>query len=238
MKRREVIFSTFQIADIINRSNNISSFRFKRPDDFQYLPGQYIIVQLRINHQLVQKAFSLSSSPTEQEFIEFTKKFTGHEFSEGLKALQVGDFLNLDGPFGSFTLKEDDNKIAMLAGGIGVTPFRSMIQYSMDKGIDNDIVMICSNKTEDDIIFKDDFQEMMKQHPNFSIVLTCTRPTDNWTGICGRIDRNMIEREVPDFRERMFYICGPPVMVESMKELLRSMDIPDNMILFEDFFGY
>jgi len=48
----------------------------------------------------------------------------------------------------------------------------------------------------------------------------------------------MIEREVPDFHERMFYICGPPVMVESMRELLRSMDIPDNMILFEDFFGY
>jgi len=233
-----VIVPKFQITDIINRSNNVSSFRFKRPLDFQYLPGQYIIVQLDIKHQSVQKAFSLSSSPTETEFIEFTKKFTGHEFSEGLKALQVGDSLNVDGPFGYFTLKENENKIVMLAGGIGVTPFRSMIQYCVDKGIDNDIVMIYSNKTEDDIIFRDDFQEMMTKHPNFSIVLTCTRPTDNWTSICGRIDRNMIEREVPDFNERMFYVCGPPVMVESMRELLRSMDIPDNMILFEDFFGY
>lgn len=144
----------------------------------------------------------------------------------------------MEGPFGSFTLKEDEKKIAMLAGGIGVTPFRSMIKYSTDKGIDNDIIMICSNKTEDDIIFKNDFEKMIKQHSNFSIVLTCTRPTNNWTGICGRIDRDMIEREVPDFHDRMFYICGPPVMVENMRELLKYMDIPDNMILSEDFFGY
>jgi ferredoxin-NADP reductase len=229
------MFSRFKIVDIINRTDNIRSFRLARPFEFQYLPGQYITVQLDLNGRLVQKAFTLSSSPTEREYIEFTKKFTGREFSEGLKTMQVGDSLDLDGPFGSFILREDEKKIALVAGGIGVTPFRSMIRYSVDKGIVNDIILICSNQTQNDIIFRDDFQKLMEQHTCFSLVLTCTRPDKDWTGVCGRIDHVMIEREIPDFNERLFYICGPPLMVESMRKILKEMGLPDEKVLFEDF---
>lgn len=232
------IFSKFQITDIISRSKNINSYRFNKNTDFRYLPGQYIIAQLEINGKLIQKPFSLSSSPTEYRFIEFTKKFTGHEFSDALQTMQVGDSLYMDGPFGSFTLKEQEKKIAMLAGGIGVTPFRSMIQYSVDKELDNDIILICSNRTEEDIIFKEDFDEMMRKKQNFSIVLTCTRPGRQWTGRSGRIDLVMIQNVIPDFSERLFYICGPPTLVESMRKLLQEMYIPDERILFEGFFGY
>ena len=129
-------------------------------------------------------------------------------------------------------------KIAMLAGGIGITPFRSMIQYSIDMNLGIDIVLMCSNRTEDDIIFKEDFEDMMKKRSRFSMVLTCTRPGDTWTGICGRINSEMIQQEIPDVRERLVYICGPPVMVESMVQILHEMTVPDHRILVENFLGY
>ena len=231
------MFRKFQVTEIIDRTTNVRSYRFDRPHDFLYLPGQYVIVQVENNGKMIQKAFSLSSSPTEEGSIEFTKKFTGHEFSDALKAREVGDELGLDGPYGSFILNEQEKKIVMLAGGIGVTPFRSMIKYSMDRDLDNNIVLICSNRTEDDIIFYNEFKSMMRSS-RLSVVLTCTRPSDQWKGICGRIDRTIIKKEVPDFLQRLFYICGPPPMVQSMRELLEEMEIPKERILFEDFFGY
>ncbi|MCL7475543.1 MAG: FAD-dependent oxidoreductase [Methanosarcinales archaeon] len=231
------MFRKFQITEIIDRTTNVRSYRFDRPPDFLYLPGQYVMVQVENNGNMIQKTFSLSSSPTEEGYLEITKKFTGHEFSDALKAREVGDELGLDGPRGSFILNEQEKNIVMLAGGIGVTPFRSMIKYSMDRDLDNTIVLICSNRTEEDIIFSDEFRSMMRSG-RLSMVLTCTRPSDQWKGICGRIDRTMIQKEVTDLLQSLFYICGPPSMVQSMREPLEEMEVPKERILFEDFYGY
>ena len=97
----------------------------------------------------------------------------------------------------------------MLSGGIGITPLRSMIRYSTDKGLSASIVLLYSNSHEDDIVFEDDLESMARQNPNLKVVNTITRPGPAWKGLKGRIDRDMIVREVPDYANRVFFTSGP-----------------------------
>src|SRR5512138_200708 len=128
------------VTQVIQRTKYAKSIRFRRPKNFSYLPGQWISVTLDGGGQKT-KPLSLSSSPTE-DFLEITKRLTGHEFSNALDALKVGDKALIRGPNGSFTFQGEYDKIGMLSGGIGITPLRSMIRYSTDKGLKTSIVLL------------------------------------------------------------------------------------------------
>jgi ferredoxin-NADP reductase len=118
----------------------------------------------------------LSSSPTE-DFLEVTKRLTGHEFSNALAALKPGDAALLQGPYGHLTFHGEHDKICMLSGGIGITPLRSMIRYSFDERLKTDIVLIYSNRLENDIAFKEDFDALQETCPNFKMISTITNPS-------------------------------------------------------------
>ena len=126
----------------------------------------------------------------------------------------------------------------MLSGGIGITPLRSMIRYSTDKRLNASIVLLYSNSHENDIVFEDDLESMAKQNPNLKVVNTITRPGPTWKGLKGRIDREMIVREVPDYADRIFFTSGPRKMVDSILSLLKDLGIPENRIKQEYFPGY
>ncbi|WP_406660083.1 FAD-binding oxidoreductase [Methanolobus sp. ZRKC3] len=226
------------IIDIIQRSHDTKSFRFTRKDDFDYKPGQYVIVTLDVDGKSVSKPFTLSSSPSEKEHIEFTKKFTGHDYSNVMDAMVIGDEMIISKPYGQFTFEGEYDKIALISGGIGITPMISICKYCTDMQLSTDIKLICSNKTEDDIIFTDELEEMMQQNPNLYAFDTLTRASDEWTGCSGRICDTLIQKEIPDYAERVFYVCGPPPMMDSMVEMLKIMNIADEMIKQESLLGY
>ncbi|WP_367344205.1 ferredoxin--NADP reductase [Methanomethylovorans sp.] len=224
--------------DIIKRTHDVKSFRFRRPEDFDFKPGQYILVSLTVEGKVVTKAFSLSSSPTEKDHIEFTKKLTGHPFSEVLDNMKVGDSAVISGPFGKMTFEGEYAKVALLSGGIGITPMISICRYCTDMRLDTDIMVIYSNKTESDLAFREELDEMMRNNSNLKVVYTLTRASESWTGCRERICENMVVREIPDYRDRHFLICGPPEMVRSMEEMLSAMNIPKDMIKKEELAGY
>jgi Flavodoxin reductases (ferredoxin-NADPH reductases) family 1 len=226
------------VNEIIKRTYNVKSFRFKKPEAFDYKAGQYITVTLDSHGKKMSKAFTLSSSPTEKDHIEFTKKLTGHEYSNMLDAMEVGDTALISGPFGKMTFEGEYEKIALLSGGIGITPMISICKYSTDMKLSTDIMLICSDKTEQDMIFTEELEEMKKQNPNLTVFNTLTRASESWTGCRERICESMIIRELPDYAERVFYVCGPPPMVDSMMEMLHNMKIPDSMIHKESLIGY
>jgi ferredoxin-NADP reductase len=226
------------VIEIIKRAYNVKSFRFKKPEAFDYKAGQYITVTLNSNGKKLSKAFTLSSSPTEKDHIEFTKKLTGHEYSNILDAIKVGDNALISGPFGKMTFEGEYEKIALLGGGIGITPMISICKYSTDMKLSTDIMLICSDKTEQDMIFAEELEEMKRQNPNLAVFNTLTRASENWTGCRERICDSLILRELPDYAERVFYVCGPPPMVDSMMEMLHNMKIPDSMIHKESLIGY
>ncbi len=227
-----------KVTEIIKRAPDVKSFRFKRPEDFDFKPGQYITVTINSNGKKMGKPFSLSSSPTEKDHIEFTKKLTGHEFSNVLDGMEEGDPALIKGPFGKMTFEGEYEKIALLSGGIGITPMMSICRYCTDMELNTDIMFICSNRTEQDMVFKEELEEMGNLHPNLSVIHTLTRASENWTGCRGRICESLVLREVPDYEERVFYICGPPPMVDAMIEMLHNMKIHDNMIHKESLIGY
>lgn len=224
--------------DIIKRTNDVKSFRFRRPEGFDYKPGQYILVSLEVEGKVITKAFSLSSSPTEKDHIEFTKKLTGHPFSNVLDNMKIGDSAVISGPFGKMTFEVEYAKVALLSGGIGITPMISICRYCTDLHLDADIVLIYSNKTENDLAFREELDEMMHNNNNLKVVYTLTRASESWTGCRERICENMVIREIPDYRERHFLICGPPEMVRSMEEMLALMNIPKDMVKKEALAGY
>lgn len=224
--------------DIIKRTHDVKSFRFRRPEGFDYKPGQYILVSLPVEGKMITKAFSLSSSPTEKDHIEFTKKLTGHPFSEVLDNMKIGDSAVISGPFGNMTFEGEYAKVALLSGGIGITPMISICRYCTDLHLDADIMLIYSNKTEKDLAFREELDEMMHNNSNLKVVYTLTRASENWTGCRERICENMVIREIPDYKERHFLICGPPEMVRSMEEMLAAMNIPKDMVKKEALAGY
>ena len=226
-----------EVIGVISRTKDVISVRFRRPDGFDYLSGQWAFVSVGSEKGQEMKPLSLSSSPTES-FIEFTKRLTGHVFSNAFAAMKVGDKALINGPRGKLTLPSDYKKICMLSGGIGITPLRSMIKYSTDMQLKTSIVLLYSNRFEDSIVFMDDFNEMLAKNPNLKVIITITKPSQNWKGLTGRIDRDMIEKYVLDYDERVFYSCGPRPMVDTMVAMLGKMGVPEGQLRYEYFSGY
>ncbi len=226
------------VKDIISRTYNVKSFRFPRPPSLDYKAGQFMFVTIKSGKEELKKHFTISSSPTERNFVEVTKKLTGSKFSNALDALKVGDWARLDAPYGIFTFEGEIEKIGMLSGGIGITPLRSMCKYCTDMRLKTKITLLYSNHRERDIVFGKEFEEMQERNKNLKVVLTVSESSESWTGRRGRINAQMIEKEIPDYMERVFYTCGPPGMVEAMEKILRNLGVPENQIKTENFSGY
>ena len=234
------IFLKFEtkILDIIKRTHDVKSFRFSRPSDFKYIAGQFMFISIPHKNKMLKKHFTISSSPTEKEFIEFTKKLTGSEYSNALEDLKIGNVVKIDAPYGSFTLDEINDKIAMLSGGIGITPLRSMCKYATDKKLNKSIILLYGNNTEQDIVFKDEFDELQKDNAKVKVVHIIKDPSKDWDGYKGYIDSEKIIKEVSDYKQRFFYICGPPIMIDIMKKTLIELDLNEKQIRVEKFTGY
>ena len=225
------------ITNIISRTQNVKSFRSSKPKSFIYKAGQFMFITIRSEGQEITKHFTISSSPTE-EFLEFTKKITDHKFSKALDELKQSDWIRINGPFGNFTFEGEFSKVAMVTGGIGITPLRSMIKYCTDMETKNNIVLLYGNQTEKDIVFREEFENVQTRKPNIRIVFTLSTPNINWNGYSRIIDKEMIVTEIPDFRERIFFMCGPPGLVSNMEKILGELGINRKRIHKENFSGY
>lgn len=226
------------IKEIIPRTPDVKSFRFDRPEGLDCNPGQYMIVTIKSEGMELREPFTISSSPTEKDFLELTKKLTSHPFSKALESLKVGDKVLIEAPFGEFTFKGEYSKIALLAGGIGITPLRCMIRYATDNQLMTNIILLYSNRFDDEIIFKNELEEMQILNNSLKVVFTVTRPSEKWKGLVGRIDKEMVQKVIHDYMECVFYVCGPQKMVEAMVVILKDLNIPEKQIKQEYFPGY
>jgi ferredoxin-NADP reductase/nitrite reductase/ring-hydroxylating ferredoxin subunit len=185
--------------------------------------------------------FSIASSPTEQDLMISTR-IRDTPYKQKLASLESGTKILAWGPQGEFVLHDDYSKPAVfLSGGIGVTPFRSMIKYATDKRLPVKIVMFDSNRNEANILYKGEFDKWAVENRNFQPVHTLTDEIpESWSGERGRIDRSMIERHLnkDELGNSIFYICGPPGMLKAMQKLLQEMQAPKERIKVEEFTGY
>ena len=227
-----------KINEIIPRAYNVKSFRLEVGQNIDYKAGQFLCVSLKTEKEC-KRYLSISSSPTEKGYIEFTKKITQSEFSRVLNTLNVGSSLIIQYPFGKFTLDDPHAKIAFLSGGIGITPIRSIAKFVVDEKLDTDMVLVYANRSIKDIIFKEDFDMMQKQHPKLRVAHVLCESAPGFKCVVGLINAQVIKNEIPDYPQRKFYICGPPAMVEAMEKILTDeLTLPEGNIITENFVGY
>jgi len=224
-----------QFIERINRTPTAISYRFKAPKDFHFTAGQYMLVDLGndLKHPL-----SLSNNPQETEYIEFTKRMTESAYCEQLKRLKKGDSISVKGAMGRFCLANDiDDTLVMIAGGIGITPIRSMLT-SHEKQIEkaSSVILIYGNLNQDDIAFKDELENL--KLPNYRIVHVLSDTSGMKNAYQGFIDANIISKEVPKANNALYMISGPPVMVEAIKKALSTLDIAADRIRTDIFTGY
>lgn len=230
----------FQVRtkEIIPRNYNVKSFRLEARANIEYKAGQFLSVQILAEKE-GKRYLSISSSPTEKGYIEFTKKITQSSFSKILNSLKPQDGLKIQYPFGEFTLEGAQTKIAFLAGGIGITPVRSICKYIVDTKLGIDISIIYANQSIRDIIFGEDFDEMQKGHPGLRVSHVLCEPAGGFKCALGLINSQIIRKEAPDYAQRKFYLSGPPSMVGEMERILtEELILPKENIVTESFQGY
>ena len=191
--------------------------------------------------------FTIASSPTE-DFIMISTRIRDTPYKKRLSSLEEGVKVKVRGPEGKFVLHEDYSKAAvLLSGGIGVTPFRSMIKYATDKQLPVKINMFDSNRDQANILYKNEFDECLKTNKNLKIIYTITaakeqEPSSNsWKGERGIINKTMLTKYLTtsEVDNSLFYICGPPGMLKAMQNLLQDdLHIPKERIKVEEFTGY
>lgn len=226
------------IKQIIPRTHDVTSFRLEVKEEIDFKPGQFLSVTLNADKELTHY-LSISNSPTEKGYLEFTKKITQSEFSKVLNNAKAADKVSIKYPYGTFTFQGEDKKIAFLCGGIGITPIRSICKYAVDKKTGTDIMLIYANRSTRDIAFKEDFDAMQKEYPNLRVVYVISQAEAAWPGRVGLINAQLVKDEVADYAQRKFYLCGAPGMVEAMKKMLsQELALSKESIITENFVGY
>ncbi len=210
-----------------------------------FLPGQYMEWTLPHTHpdnRGNRRYFTIASSPTEKNLLLGIKFYpNSSSFKQAIVAMRDQDQIVAGQLAGDFVLsKNPSQKYVFIAGGIGITPYRSILKYLIDTAQKKDIVLIYSNKNQSEIVYKDIFDQAQKQL-DIKTIYTLTDLNNipkNWTGQKGRIDFKMIEAQIPDYQERIFYLSGPHAMVEAFAQTLKSMGIKNNKIKKDFFPGY
>lgn len=230
-----------EFAAIIQRTPGIKSFHFPiRIKSAPYKPGQFFFLTIKIAGQKAVHHFSFSSSPADKGYIEFTKRITPHDFSQALNTMTEGSWAHLQGPQGNFTLPEEGSRIAFLTGGIGITPVHSMLRYISNQKLNYDVILLYGNTGSEEIAFREELAETSASHPGIRIEHVLSGPDipSDWKGKMGLISKDLIMELVPDFRERLFYVSGPPQMVMTLVEQLSALKILQEHIKRDSFTGY
>lgn len=233
-----------KLKDKIQIAPNTFDFLFPLQKKLAFTPGQYMewtLAHDKPDDRGNRRYFTLASSPTENS-LRLGIKFNDSPSSFKKSMLSVGATpIVAAGRSGDFILPKDPKeKIVFIAGGIGITPFRSMIKYLVDTNKPRNIALFYTNKEASEIVYKDVFDEAeTKLH--IKVVYTITN-TENipmgWLGKLGRIDEKMIKEEVPDYQERLFYLSGPHALVTGFKETLRNMGVNETRIKSDFFPGF
>lgn len=214
-----------KLKEKIQIAQDTYDFVFGLDKKLVFLPGQYM--EFTLGHKNPdsrgnRRYFTLSSSPTEQD-LKIGIKFypNASSFKKSLVSSNPGDTIVASQLTGEFNLPKDPSKkLAFIAGGIGATPFRSMIKYLLDKKEKRDITLLYSCNSESDFVYRD-----ILNHINTIYVV-------------GHLEPKVITREVPDYKDRIFYISGPHSMVDAFEKTLKEMGLSSNQIKIDFFPGY
>jgi ferredoxin-NADP reductase len=221
------------------------AFHFARPAGFSFKPGQSMNVSLidppETDAKGNARTFSIVSAPHENELVIATR-MRDTAFKRVLKAMPEGGRVALRGPAGLFTLDPADARPAVfLAGGIGITPFVSMLRDAAHSRLARDLWLFYSNRRPEDAAFLNELSAVSKRNARCHFVGTMVemdKSSRPWSGEKGFLDRAMLERHLKSLAANVYYAAGPPGLVEAMQKMLAGAGVAEDAIRTDEFFGY
>ncbi len=245
-----IVSAKYHALLVLHEKNELApltyEFVFSTTNRLDHKPGQYLewtLPHKNVDSRGMRRYFTVASSPTESDIkigIRMSPE-NGSSFKTHLLAMKAGDTILAGGLTGDFVMPEDTTKkLVFIAGGIGVTPFRSMVKYLIDKNEKRDVVVFYSNKTADDIAYKDIFDKG-EQMLGIKTIYVLNNPGVDLSVIPGAvaaIDAKLIEEKVSDLKNRIYYISGPHGMVVAFEGMLKTLGVPASQIKVDFFPGY
>ena len=203
------------------------AFHFEKPSHFEFTPGQASDLSLpnppETDSEGNTRTFSIASSPFENQLM-FTTRMRDTAFKRSLKKVPLGTQVKISPATGSFTLHKNAAKAAVfLAGGIGITPFLSILRQASHDRLPHKLYLFYSNRSPEDTAFLETLQLLESSNPNFQLICTMTdmgQSQKDWKGEIGLINKEMLSRYLSALQGPIFYSAGPPSMVASMKKML------------------
>jgi ferredoxin-NADP reductase len=222
-----------------------TAFYFEKPEGYKFEPGQFanftLMTPTETDLQGNTRTLSIASAPHERNLM-VAMRLRATAFKRTLNSLPVGTELLLQGPYGSMTLPKNGARPAvLLAGGIGITPFRSFIWNAAESLSPRRILLFYSVRVPEEAAFLEELQEMEHYNGRYKLICTVTQPEKAkmpWRGETGRISIQMLSKWIPDLSVPIYYIAGPPGMVTGARQMLISSGIAEEDIRAEEFFGY
>jgi len=235
-------------ARLLNRvevAEDTMAFHFEKPPGFEFRPGQSSDLTLvnppETDSEGNVRTFSIASAPFEDQLM-FATRMRDTAFKRSLKTVPLGTSVKMEQAIGSFTLHKNSTKPAvLLTGGIGITPFLSIVKQADHERLPHKLYLFYSNRRPEDAPFLESLNNLEKSNPNFHLIVTMSeilRSKRNWEGETGLIDKAMLSRYVNDLRGPIFYIAGPPGMVTEMRKMLLASSVNEDDIRTDQFAGY
>jgi ferredoxin-NADP reductase len=221
------------------------AFRFEKPASFTFTPGQFIEMTLsnppESDAEGNSRVFSIASAPHE-DFIMVATRLRDTAFKRVLRSLPLGTEVRAEGPFGDLKLHNDKSRAAVvLTGGIGITPFRSILLNAAKERLTLRIFLFYGNRRPEDAAFLDELQVLETQNPHYRLI-ACMSEMENsqrsWQGETGVINAPMLAKYLKGVVSPIYYITGPPTMVKAIHAMLKDTGVDDYNIRIEEFAGY
>lgn len=232
-----------RIKAIFDEAPNVKTFRLMEPNldsiPFTFLPGQYATVTSEINGEKVRRSYTISSSPTQRDYIELTVKREQY----GLESRHLhdhaiaGDLLEISAPAGNFFFTgKEANGIVLIAGGVGITPMMSVLRYLTDRSYPKDIHLLYAVNSPSSIIFREEYDYLARRHPNVQVdIIVAATEGAPWAGSVGLITSDFIIKKIPDIALHRIHLCGPPPMMDAVKKALLQLKVPSEQVKTEHF---
>jgi ferredoxin-NADP reductase len=236
---------TVTLRDRQDVAEGTMAFRFEKPAHFVFTPGQFMELTLvdppETDAEGNGRAFSIASAPHEDTLMVATR-MRDTAFKRVLRNMPLGATVQMEGPFGNFVLHADPARPAVfLAGGIGITPFRSMIFHAATQKLPHRLFLFYSNRRPEDAPFLDELQTLQRDDPHYTFVGTMTAPEKSsrpWKGETGFISPAMLSKVLVNVSSPILYIVGPPGMVTGLRKTLKDAGFNEQDIRTEEFMGY
>lgn len=223
----------FTVTEVSRETNDVWTLRFGG-DHRDYAPGQFMMLQLVKNGKVSEPhPFTIASPPTRKGLAVCVKEVG--DFTSDIGKTKPSDKAHIDMPYGVFFVPHfDADRLVFIAGGIGITPFMSMLRTIYDRNLEKQVILFWGNKREEDIVFRDELERMVSEMPSLKVIHVLSRQED-WPGENGHIDADILKKHIGEFQGREFFICGPSSMMKSVENALSDLGASKKRIHTERF---